>query len=191
MIDSTISEDHVSDSEMALYLDRRLSAEQRDRVEDHLAHCAECREHALAAQNILRGVRRRPRLLAVAGALAAAAVVVVWVARVESVTGPGAPQVRGAVTDNQQLTAYGPIGNARRENLRFVWGSVPGGISYRLNLTTTDGVQVWSTSGVDTTATLPRSIGVRVGQTYLWVADAVLADGGTRSTGLREFTLAP
>jgi hypothetical protein len=190
MIDSTTSEDHVNDSEMALYLDRRLSAEQRDRIEDHLAHCAECREHALAAQNILRGVRRRPRLLAAAGALAAAAVVVIWVGRVESPNGPATAQVRGGVTDNPQLIAYGPIANVRRENLRFVWGSAPGGVSYRLNLTTTDGAQVWSTSGVDTTAILPSSIGV-VGETYLWVTDAVLADGGTRSTGLREFTLVP
>jgi len=190
MTDSTDRPNHLTDSEMARYLDRRVSLEERDRIEDHLASCAECREHALGTQQVLRRARR-PRMVAAGSALAAAAVVLIWIARVEPISEPSVPQVRGVALGNAGLTAYGPTGDARREGLRFVWGSAPDVVSYRLSLTSADGAQLWSQSGVDTVASLPRSVGLRIGQRYLWVADAVTNDGSTRSTGLREFSLIP
>ena len=66
-----------------------------------------------------------------------------------------------------------------------------GAVTYRLTVTRGDGAAVWSYSGVDTVAALPDSIVLRPGQRYLWVADALLSDGTTRSTGLREFGRAP
>jgi len=60
-------------------------------------------------------------------------------------------------------------------------------VTYRFTVTGSDGVAVWFRSGTDTVITLPDSIVLRPGQTYLWVADALLADGATRSTGMREF----
>jgi hypothetical protein len=99
--------------------------------------------------------------------------------------------LRGVVSDNVGLVAYGPTGDAKRESLRFVWGSAPNVVSYRLSLTSADGAQIWSQSGVDTVASLPPTVSLRIGQRYLWVADAVTNDGSTRSTGLREFSLIP
>jgi hypothetical protein len=34
---------------------------------------------------------------------------------------------------------------------------------------------------------LPASVTLRAGDRYFWVADAILEDGSSRSTGLREF----
>jgi Putative zinc-finger len=190
MTDSTGGPNHLTDSEMARYLDRRLSLEERDRIEDHLASCAECREQTLGAQQLL-GPARRPRFIVAGGALAAAAVVLILIARVEPAREQNAPQLRGVAIDNTVLTAYGPMGDAKRDNLRFVWGSAAGAVSYHLSVTGADGAQVWSHSGVDTVSSLPRSVGLRAGVQYLWVADAVLRDGSTRSTGLREFSPVP
>lgn len=190
MTDSTGGPNHLSDSEMARYLDRRLSPEERDRIEDHLASCAECREQTLGAQQLL-GRARRPRFIVAGSALAAAAAVLILIARVEPAREQSVPPLRGVARDNIALTAYGPIGDAKRENLRFVWGSASGAVSYRLSVTASDGAQVWSHSGVDTVSSLPRSVGLRAGVRYLWVVDAVLRDGSTRSTGLREFSPIP
>jgi Putative zinc-finger len=190
MTDST-SGPHLSDSEMARYLDRRVSLEERDRIEDHLASCAECREHALGTQQLLRGARR-PRVVVAGSVLAAAAaVILIWIARVEPAKDPSAQQLRGVASDNTGLIAYGPTGDAQRQTLRFVWGSAAGAASYRLSVTAANGAQAWSQSGVDTVATLPRSITLLIGERYLWVADAVMRDGSTRTTGLREFSLIP
>jgi Putative zinc-finger len=189
MTDSTGGPNHLTDSEMARYLDRRVSLEERDRIEDHLASCAECREHTLGTQQVLRRARR-PRMVAVGSVLAAAAVVLIWIARVGPIPELSAPQ-RGVASDNAGLIAYGPTGDAKRPSLRFVWGSAMGAASYRLSVTAANGAQVWSQSGADTVASLPRSVDLRTGEKYLWVADALMRDGSTRSTGLREFSLIP
>jgi anti-sigma factor RsiW len=190
MTDSTSRPIHLSDSEMALYLDRGLSLEERDRIEGHLAACAECRGHALATQQVIRR-SRRPRLVVASSVLAAAAVVLILIARVEPGNDRAAPQLRGIARANTALIVYGPTGDAKREGLRFVWGPAAGAVSYRFSVTTTDGEQVWSRSSVDTVASLPRSVSLRSGEKYLWVADTILSDGSSRSTGLREFRLIP
>lgn len=190
MTDSTSRPNHLSDSEMALYLDRRLPIEERDRIEDHLALCAECRGHALAAHQVLRR-SRRPRLVAAGSVLAAAAAILIMTARVEPGNEQQASGLRGIARANTALITYGPTGDAKREGLRFVWGPAAGAVSYRFSVTTSGGEQVWSRSSVDTLASLPRSVNLRAGEKYLWVADAILSDGSSRSTGLREFRLIP
>jgi hypothetical protein len=56
-----------------------------------------------------------------------------------------------------------------------------------LTISRADAHPVWSLSSTDTVATLPDSVGLRPSERYFWVADALLSDGTTRSTGLREF----
>lgn len=182
--------EHVTDIEIARYLDRRLPAEQRDRIENHLAACVECRQHVLETQQLLGRVRR-PRRLVAGGALAAAAAAVVLlithVGQTSRLTTAEMP-LRGGESA-ATLTAYGPIGEVGRQSLRFVWGAAPKVASYRVSLTSIDGVQMWTQSGADTVAIIPRTVNLRTGERYLWVADAILTDGTIRSTGLREFSL--
>lgn len=89
------------------------------------------------------------------------------------------------------IVAYGPAGTVAAPNPRFVWGSVSGVASYRLTLTRLDGATVWSASTRDTLVALPDSIHLAAGQQYFWIADALLADGGVRTTGPREFQIEP
>ena len=179
---------HVTDTEVAAYLDRTLTPSERDRVEDHLAGCPDCRQQLLETKELLERVRR-PRNLLIGGALAAAAVVLFLVARPELGTTDQRTLMRsdGAAAS---LLAYGPIGTAPRAGLRFVWSAAPGAESYRLTISRADARPVWSSSGTDTLATLPDSVVLRPSERYFWVADALLKDGSTRSTGLREFGIA-
>lgn len=179
----------MNDLQIAAYLDRGLSGAERDQTESHLAECAECRRHVLDADELIRRVRR-PKRLAIGSALvaAAAAVIIVAVPSLRrSDAAQGNPLYRDA-TASPSLIAYGPTGESRMGSLRFVWSPARGAMSYRLTVSGADGATLWTQSGRDTVAALPASVTLRVGDRYFWVSDALLADGGSRSTGLREFT---
>jgi hypothetical protein len=124
--------------------------------------------------------------LLIGGAIAAAIVLVFVIVRPDSSETDQRALMRSD-TAGEPLVAYGPIGTPNRLGLRFVWGAVPGAESYRLTVSRGDAHALWSSSGTDTVATLPDSVTLRVNERYYWVADALLSDGTTRSTGLREF----
>jgi anti-sigma factor RsiW len=176
----------MTEAEIAAYIDGTLAGPSRDRVEAHLASCVECRHDFVESQKVLRGMRR-PRNAVIAGTLAVAAVVAFLIAR------PSATPVDQAVRSDGvavPLPVYGPIGPTARAGLRFVWAGAPGAQSYRLTVSRENGVAVWSSSGTDTVAVLPDSVALNPSERYFWVSDALLSDGATRSTGLREFGLA-
>jgi len=180
---------HLTDADVAAYLDRGLSAVRRDRIEGHLAGCAECRLEVLETQQLVKRVRPFRRAPVWGGSMAAAAVVLL-VAKLGS--GPGRlPETTTPVRANggtSQLVVYGPTGEGMpAHGVRFLWGAAAGAMTYRLTVTAGDGAAVWSRSGADTAVALPDSIVLSPGRRYFWVADALLADGGTRSTGMREF----
>jgi len=172
--------EHMRDVEMAAYLDRRLSGPERARVEGHLAECAECRLEMREVRGLLDRSARPRRLMVGAGLLAAAAslFLVLRPTVVDPPRGGGAPPA---------LTAYGPTGEVPLAALRFVWGAAPGATAYRLTISGGNGVPVWSGSVADTVFVLPDSVPLGVDQQYVWIADALLGDGSSRSTGLHDF----
>lgn len=176
---------HLTDADIAAYLDRTLTGTERDRVEDHLAACPECRQHLLETKELLERVRR-PRKMLIGGAVAAAAAVVFLVIRPDAGTTDQRALMRDEGT-TAYLVAYGPIGAAARNGLRFVWSEAPAAQSYRLTVGRMDAGPIWSSSGTDTVDVLPDSVILRANERYYWVVDALLGDGSTRSTGLREF----
>lgn len=181
-------EGHMNEFEVAAYLDRRLPAPDRDRLERHLAGCEDCRQEVSEIHRILVRGRRRRRIL-VGGALLATAAALLLVVR-PTLFAPhgdiGAPPIRDA-GGSPTLIAYGPSGEAALRSLRFVWGAAPGVTTYRLTVSGEDGVTIWTGSVSDTTVFLPDSVRVQAGRRYFWIADALLQDGAARSTGLREF----
>ena len=179
--------------DIAAYVDRRLSGEARDRIESHLADCAECRAVATRSRDVLHRRSRSRHFLMGAGALAAAAaalvVFVVQPAGRGSDTETG-PTFRSAGSETA-LAAYRPLGVVAREQRTFAWGSVRNAASYRLTVSHADGAALFTASLSDTTAELPDSVVIRTGQRHVWVVDALLMDGTVRSTGFREFELTP
>jgi anti-sigma factor RsiW len=172
----------MNEFELAAYVDRRLGPADRERVEGHLAGCADCRREVLEVRGLLRHAARPRRLLLGAGLLAAAAALLLMVrpANLDPVRDGGSTPA---------LTAYGPTGDAALASLRFVWGAAPDVATYRLTVSGTDGAAVWSGSVADTATALPDSVILRADRRYFWVADALLHDGSTRSTGMHQFRL--
>jgi hypothetical protein len=75
--------------------------------------------------------------------------------------------------------------------VHFVWGAVPGALSYEFTLSRADGTPVWARGGADTALTLPDSVALQPGGRYLWTADALLSDGSARTTGVQQLDVMP
>lgn len=176
---------HLTDIEVAAYIDKKLPPEQRERIEDHLAGCPDCRKQVLETRELLERMRR-PKKLLVGGALAAAVAVVLLIVRPTPPDANEPPRLRN-VAGAAPLAAYAPIGSTRRAGLRLVWSAAPGAETYRFTVSRADGIPVWTSSTVDTVAIIPDSVRLQPGVRYFWVVDGLLSDGSTRSTGLREF----
>lgn len=181
-------EDHMNEFDIAAYLDRRVTVAERERIEGHLAGCDECRQEIAQSYRLIKRIGR-PRRMLLTGSLLAVAAALVLMVRPTLLT-PGVEVTPGGMRDagsGSGLVAYGPSGESPLASLRFVWSAAPGATTYRLTVSHSDGVPVWSGSAADTAVTLPDSVALRAGDTYFWVVDALLGDGSTRSTGLREF----
>src|SRR3954454_18237479 len=138
MTAATPAGEHMNDTELAAYLDRRLTGPERERIESHLAGCAECRHDLLETRQLMRRARR-PRTLAIGGFLAAAAALVLVIRPTVEHQRPGAGPLVRASAEVGAIVAYGPIGEISAGPPIFAWAPEPGARSYRLTLTTGGG----------------------------------------------------
>jgi hypothetical protein len=204
---------HLTEGELAGYLDRDLSATERQSVERHLDGCDECRAELVAVAGLVdrwnagdtrsqpapsvpgRLSRRRSWRgpmgvvgLAAAAALAALLLVV-----------PGPEPFAEAGRDRERLSTEGvaPLrthaptdaGAVGRDDLRFAWAD-QGTDSYRLTITAEDGGLVWSVTLADTLAVPPDTLHLEPGARFFWYVDAMSAGVVARS-GVRSFTVTP
>lgn len=187
---------HLLAEEVAAYLDRGVSATERQRLEAHLGRCAECRDE-LAAVRYLGSARGRRRAWYVLLPAAAAAAIVLAVGL------PGAPSSPGDVLRSgdrlgtaeriRQFTAVQPTAAAtvHPDSVRFVWASAGHDASYRLTLASPAGDTIWTISTGDTTVALAPDVALDRGKSYFWYVDAILPDGSTATTGAQQFGTIP
>jgi predicted anti-sigma-YlaC factor YlaD len=179
---------HMTDMLIASYLDRRLSDAERERFENHLAECPECRQAVIEAESLLKRVRPTWKVNKVVALIAAVLVLVAVDLKIQHSNDLSAPTTARAIsTADAGLTAYGPSGEVTRSGLRFVWSPLAGAISYKILLVDARSRPVWSAAAADTSISLPATVVLRSGENYLWAVDALASDGTTHSTGLREF----
>lgn len=178
----------MTDMLIASYLDRRMSDIERERFENHLAECPECRQAVIEAESLLKRVRPTWRVNKVVALIAAVLVLVAVDLKVQQRDDLSAPTTtRATSTADSGLIAYGPSGEVTRSGLRFVWSPLAGAISYKILLVDASSLPVWSAAATDTSISLPATVALRTGENYLWVVDALASDGTTHSTGLHEF----
>lgn len=182
---SAPSEIHMTELEIAGYLDRGLSQGDRDRVERHLVECHTCRYDVMEAQRIIGRASRSRRLIGAAGILAVAAAATLMMRPALSRVEPSTERDASTSTSYNDLRVYHPVSADGTRSVRFTWGGAPDAISYRFTLSTSEGITVWSYSGGDTTVTVPDSIAPPI-NALVWAADAMLRDGSIRSTGLQR-----
>ena len=187
-----------------LYVAGRLSAERDvSDLETHLLTCDTCREEVrlgsviraeLGAPATPRQVRPLPRRRAwVFLGAAAAAAVVFLIARPSSQDGSDRPVVRGGDEGMPAIAAVSPAPGAAvpPQSLAFIWHSAGAGAQYRLTVTTERGDVVWAGASADTVQHLPPNARLQRTENYFWYVDALLPGGGSATSRVRRFTLAP
>jgi anti-sigma factor RsiW len=198
---------HLTDSEMAGYLDHDLSDEERRRVVQHLDTCDVCRAEVVATSRLLAedmnpaeapaplvpAARRRWRARGAVGLATAAALAAILLVRPEGVPrGQGAPELERFTTegvDRLAVVAPSDEGAVRRDDLRFIWADRGTG-SYRITITAEDGRPVWSQALADTTVVPPPTLDLTPGERFFWYVDAISAGVVARS-GAHSFVVAP
>lgn len=140
-------------------------------------------EIAWAAARASRPRAPRARWLGMAAAvlLVVGAGTVLWVQR-------DTPQaLRG---DESPITLLAPVGTATADDARrFVWARVDGAEKYTLVVVDTAGNEVFANDTPDTTSTLPDSIRLRPGESYLWWVQAQKALGESVTAVTERVTL--
>jgi anti-sigma factor RsiW len=206
---------HLTDNELAGFLDGDLSDADRTRIGAHLGTCDACRAEAVEVTRLLQGApasgsapplaRRaraqgraapagRPRWRAPAGlaglaAAAGLAVLLLWPAASGMNEAPMAERFRTEGVARLEIHTPAPDAVVRREEVRFSWAR-HGAASYRITLTAADGGLVWSTTLADTVAVPPAVLELPVGQTLFWYVDAIDV-GVVARTGAHPFSIAP
>jgi hypothetical protein len=200
---------HLTEAELAGYLDGDLGATERQGAERHLDTCDECRAELVAVAGLVggwngganpsehapsatghRSWHRRLRLTGLAAAAAVAALLLV-VPGPEPFVEDGGGRDRFGTEGVAPLRIHFPLdaGVVGRDDLRFAWAD-QGSDSYRLTLTAEDGGLLWSVTLADTLATPPRSLHLEPGARFFWYVDAMSAGVVARS-GARSFTVEP
>ncbi len=183
--------EHVRPEEIAAYLDRTASPEERRAIERHLVVCAECRRDLqLAAE--LGGEPRRTTWVKIGIPIAAAAVLAI------AVLGPEGTE-RDSVLRGQRAEGTRTFGavmpgdgaEVRADSLVFTWRSEGTGVHYLLTVTEESGDVLWTADTSDTTVALPNNVGVTPGQRYYWYVDALLEGAASSTTGVRAFVIRP
>jgi hypothetical protein len=182
---------HLDSNDIAAYVDGALDDAARARVDAHLAACGQCRAELIAVRRILAGAPRRRRWFALTTIAAAAAVVllIVW-PRDRDRGVPGGPVVRDGETPGAVVMLIAPDSVAGLP-LSFAWRPLPNATTYRVSLTTTSGVLIWSGATADTTMAVPDSVSVASGTAFYYYVDALLTDGTSVSSGVRQVRVRP
>jgi len=183
---------HLTVDEVAAFVDHATPAAERERIEHHLVKCADCRAEIVAVRRL---VPRRTRAWTVAVPLAAAAALLLTILPLTTSRRPAADArqvLRGAADRSLGIVAERPAARATldADSVMFVWRPVAPEASYRLTLTNDRGDVVWSGSVSDTVVVLPSAVRLDRGRLYTWYVDALLADGRSVTSGLREFVTA-
>lgn len=185
---------HIDVDEVASYLDRTLSDEDRRRVEAHLFICDECRAEVSASSEAvssappLRGSRLRS-WQAGAGAVAAAALIVI-VATTLSRSRADRDIERDSNIGASSVTVTQPgDGLSLGADRLVIWHKFAESASYRVTIADQSAQPIYTTTVTDTSAIIPSSVKLAPGKKYFWYVDAIRANGATATSGLKSFKI--
>ncbi len=189
---------HLSAEDVSAYLSHAVSAEERGRIEHHLAECGSCCDEIVAHGYRLSETRRSRWPMAASAGLAAAAVlagVLLLGPPLGLILSDEEPVFRGAEAPVEQalrptIEAVAPEdeGAVAKDSVVFVWHPVDADALYSLTLTDGEGSLTWRGLTRDTLLALAPDVRLRDGEQYYWYVDALLATGESPSTGVRRFT---
>jgi len=185
------SPDHLSERDVAGYLDQSLGTEERSRIDAHIDICPDCRAELIEVMRIAPALSRgrRPTHWVWIPAAAAAGLAAILLLR----PAPTNPQrsverpTAGSAEALPRLTVTTP-GNGDSVvagRVVFQWRSRVGD-SYRVTVLSESGEPLWTEETTDTAIALPPSVTLQAGRLYFWRVDAV-ADGLSATSGVQRF----
>jgi len=212
---------HPEEHELLLYLEDKLSSDDRGSVEAHLAKCGDC-AHKLAAlfrlpqtidrpapidvgKDVLKkavdlvGLSRFPRwsnfrLITPPFRLALAGAAVAAVALTTYLLMPReeVAQFRSDKEERQGLELYPEDGATVAEKTpEFRWKTIGASAAYRFSLMEETGVLIWVSDRRDTSLFLPSFVVLQPGKTYLWRVETFIADKTLDRSALHAFIYLP
>lgn len=187
---------HLRENELAAFLDGRLTARERNRVEAHIDMCDACRAELVdvgrATGTSARGPGVRPlsRRWWIPAVAAAGIVAVLLIPR--RMTPPRSidPRTRAArVVDGEgqrRIDLVSPADDVTvpAAQMAFTWHAASADV-YRFVLLTQSGDSVWAKETTDTSIVLPAAVEVRPGRAYFWRVEAI-ANGIVATTGVHR-----
>lgn len=192
---------HLSDEQLAAWLDGNLSPDERTGVEAHLVACDDCRAMVVEARAALaRPARLRwtPRLAL--GGIAAAAAVALLVLIPEGTVFSGDAQLTRTTDGNELRTGvprYSTLAPPNGATLRpdttvFRWEPLRAGTRYVVTITTERGEILHREETYADTLRMPAPVAARMepGASYFWSVDARTPDLRDAEYGTRSFRVA-
>ena len=195
--ESTHRDEHLSENDIAAYIDGAMSEEERRRAEAHLSSCDECRLETVTASDAVTSApptrARSTSAIRWVGVAAAAGLLVV---AASTLTRRAADRdVQRA--DSTDLSLNRPIvrivapadGGTLAAHGRLIWRSFAADATYRLTIADESAQPLHSATVQDTSAVIPSSVPAARGKRFFWYVDAIGPDGLTASSGLKSFTI--
>lgn len=201
---------HLTERELAGFLDGDLQRAERERVVEHLDECAMCRRELVEMRQLVdsyasppeRGLPparpkplvRRWRLAAGAAAALAAGLVAILVLPRSAIVDQRSTERAGEPAASTASEGTGRIGVVSPTEgaaitpgtTVFAWRTT-GADVYRFTLLAESGEPVWTHETGDTTLVIPSAAPAPSGE-YFWRVDAI-ADGITATTGVHRIRL--
>lgn len=185
-----VNDQHLDPKDVVAYVGGALSSSERERIESHLATCAECRDEIADAGRIIATLPRsrpvRRGVIVSAAGIAAMLLVFLWPRADRDLT--TRQHRESAVTTTIPPTVIAPVGRVDAVD-RFIWSAVPHTGFYDVRVFDPDGSVVWQSQTRDTVFTLPPTVGLRAGRTYYWKVEAHTGFDRSTSTELVEFSI--
>jgi len=177
---------HLSERELAAFLDGGLTPPERHRVVAHIDLCAACRGELVDVGRAikLRGGRTRgatvsPWRRSWIPAAAAAGIAAILLMTRLTTHSPGMDGRTRAprIAEGEGERRIDPISPANEiavpaARIVFMWHAVPADV-YRFFLLSESGDPIWEKETTDTSMTLPATVSLTSGSAYFWRVDAV------------------
>lgn len=210
---------HLTEIDIARYVDDVVPREERDRLEAHLRDCDTCRSSVADVVRLQDVVAEAPELhlpaiveeeaahlieekepspsrweaLPARARYAVAAVLLVGlgVGLWQVLLAPTPDRFRSSTARDAVILRAPSDGAVVQAPPLLRWQGDEDAMTYRVSIYTPEGRLVWQ---ADTTAqriAAPKFLSCSADDTYVWSVDALLADGTARESPLHAFTCAP
>ncbi|HUE95411.1 MAG TPA: zf-HC2 domain-containing protein [Longimicrobiaceae bacterium] len=187
--------EHLDAALVAAYLENACEVEERRRVEEHLAACAECTAELVGLDDTIRALSTRKRgrvaipLVAFGVAAGIGALIVLRPpdvpAPLPSEVPPIVQRSRPEARSSIEVLEPAPGAIVAEGEVVLRWAPIEVEARYLVTVTTSDGDSVWALLTPDSAAAIP--VPLDPGGEYLWYVDALLPGGSTASSGVHHF----